>query len=72
MDRTIRFQRRAKQDLAAIHRYTSREWGQPQAERYLNGLHQVFQRLATFPKLGTIWRPGSPVRILVHGSHRIV
>ena len=43
---------RAEDDLKAIHRYTSENFGETQADEYLLELDAVFELLASFPNMG--------------------
>ena len=47
-----RISRRARSDLAEIWRYTHSQWGLEQADRYLAGLYEAFQKLVANPSLG--------------------
>ena len=49
---TYRVSRKAKIDLLAIGRYTSRKWGRTQRNLYLTQLDNCFTQLAENPKLG--------------------
>jgi toxin ParE1/3/4 len=63
---------RAKRDLENIAEFTAERWGAAQAERYIRGLEKKFEQLVTFPESAPAWRPGSPIRIASHESHRIL
>jgi toxin ParE1/3/4 len=59
--------------LAEIWAYTVEAWSEDQAEAYLTGLGQAFDRLAQFPEMARLrieFTP--PVRILPYQSHLIV
>ena len=43
---------RAREDLKAIWRYTLRQWGERQADLYLQQLDHGIRSLADFPELG--------------------
>jgi plasmid stabilization system protein ParE len=43
----IRVQEAASHRLDEIYRYTSDRWGEDQAERYITGLFEAFQRIET-------------------------
>ncbi len=63
----------ADEDIIAIYEQGYRLFGADQADRYLDDLDSVFQRLADFPRLGrlrTDYTP--PVRILPFKAHIIV
>ena len=60
----------ATKDLADIDQYSVREWGEAQADRYLNQLEACFFRLAKNPLLGrecSTIRPG--LRRIEHGTY---
>jgi toxin ParE1/3/4 len=42
----------AERDLIGIWQYSLAQWGEAQADRYLDELEQGFQRLARNPELG--------------------
>ncbi len=42
----------ADSDLFEIARYTLETWDEAQTDRYLTGLHELFQKLAMKPQLG--------------------
>lgn len=63
----------AESDLIEIWDYTVGTWSEDQAEVYLTGLGQAFDRLAQFPEMARRrieFTP--PVRILPYQSHLIV
>lgn len=65
-----RFSVRADGDLMSIAFYTTREWGEEQAPRYLDDLEACCQQLADHPGLGRECdeiRPG--LRRMEHGRH---
>ena len=43
----------AERDLIGIWQYSLAQWGEAQADRYLDELEEGFQRLARNPELGT-------------------
>jgi toxin ParE1/3/4 len=49
---SVRLSYAALKDLADIDAYTDREWGQTQADRYLNKLQTRLLKLLTNPRLG--------------------
>ncbi len=60
-------------DLDDIWRYTAETWSIAQADRYIDGLVEIFEAIAVTPTLAherTEFSP--PVRIHVHQSHLIV
>ena len=68
----IKFSPAARTDLKAIGRFSKREFGTTVAEKYLLGLDQVFDRLASHPHSGEAQpKLGSGVRRSSHRSHRI-
>lgn len=42
----------ADADVEQIARDSLKRWGLPQAERYIFGLHDAFERLSEFPRMG--------------------
>jgi toxin ParE1/3/4 len=42
----------AESDIEAIYRYTFDTFGPVQADRYVDGLGQAFQRIADMPEIG--------------------
>ncbi len=63
----------ADRDLADIVAYTVRQFGEPQADRYVESLERCFQRLAERP---TLARPANRLwagyRRFEHASHVIL
>jgi toxin ParE1/3/4 len=43
---------RARSDLAEIWRYSNRQWGPEQADRYIAAIHEACAKLAANPSLG--------------------
>lgn len=63
----------AEADLAEIWDYTVEAWSEEQAEVYLIGLGQAFDRLAQFPEMARLRMEFTPpVRIQPYQSHLIV
>ena len=63
----------AEADLAEIWDYTVGAWSEDQAEVYLTGLGQAFDRLAQFPEMARLRMEFTPpVRILPYQSHLVV
>jgi toxin ParE1/3/4 len=63
----------AKADLRDIWLYTMAQWGEQQAERYLQQLEQCCERLVAHPELGKArdeLRVG--YRSILEGSHIII
>jgi toxin ParE1/3/4 len=48
---SVRFSRRAREDLRDIVRFTIREWGETQAERYLDQIEDHAHHIAEAPGL---------------------
>ena len=68
----IRFSPAARADLKEIGRFSRREFGKAVADKYLLGLDQAFDRLASHPYFGEAQpKLGKGVRRLSHRSHRI-
>lgn len=68
----FRLSRLAIADLQSISRYTLRQWGLGQAERYIDDLEHVLRQLAANPALGRACeeiRKG--YRRMEHGRHVI-
>jgi toxin ParE1/3/4 len=66
----FRFSRRAETDLYDIGRYTLRNWGKAQTDRYIGELEDCCQLLANSPALGRLCdeiRPG--LRRMEQGKH---
>lgn len=42
----------ARRDVRDIARYTAREWGEVQAERYVEQLGKAFARIGQYPEIG--------------------
>src|SRR5262245_34892645 len=57
--------------LANIRRYTEREHGAAQAQKYLAGFRETFDRLARHPRSSPHLEPGSDLRMALYGLHRI-
>lgn len=63
----------AEADLGDIWDYTVGAWSEKQAEVYLTGLGQAFDRLGEFPEMARLRMEFTPpVRILPYQSHLIV
>lgn len=62
----------AQSDLVEIRRYTLKQWGMPQSQKYLSELRQTICVLANTPNLGKS-RPdvGANVQSFPHASHVI-
>ena len=63
----------AERDLEDIWVYTAETWGAAQAERYLDDIGAVFERLTAFPEMARL-RPEftPPVRIHPTGRHLVI
>ena len=69
----VRKQALAEQDLVNIWLYTWHEWGEQQADAYLDGLEKAMKLLAEQPKLGRLREEFTPpVRIFYHAHHLLV
>jgi toxin ParE1/3/4 len=67
---SLQFSKRALQELAGIDAYSSEEWGEAQADRYLGQLQAFFAMLLENPRIGRDCgriRPG--LRRMEHGKH---
>lgn len=65
--------RTAADDIAEIEDYTARQWGDEQADRYINALFDAFQALAANPDIGRRRADvPPPYRVLGVGSHLII
>lgn len=63
----------AEQDLVNIWLYTWHEWGEQQADFYLDELERAIQLVAEQPKLGRLREEFvPPVRIFNHAHHLLV
>lgn len=63
----------AEQDLVNIWLYTWHEWGEAQADAYLDELERAMQLLVEQPSLGRLREAFTPaVRILNHAHHMLV
>lgn len=63
----------ANSDIRSIARYTQDMWGRDQRRRYLDGLNEKFEVLATMPEMAAErrdFRP--PVRIHHYEKHLII
>jgi toxin ParE1/3/4 len=69
----LRLSRLAEDDLRQIGRYTQREWGIRQRNRYLSGLDRRLREIANNPGIG---RPRNEIkaglRSILYGSHIIL
>jgi len=61
--------KRARSDIKNIARYTIENFGNAQAEEYLEGLYRSFELLVDNPKLGREWKPGK--RRYIYRMHYI-
>ena len=59
-------------DLQNIYDFTVGEWGEAQAEKYLNEIYAVFERLTQYPSIGRL-RPelADGLRSIPIGAHVI-
>ena len=51
--RVYKLSKQAEQDLIAIWDYTVEQWGEPQAETYLQAIQAAIRLLVDNPELGT-------------------
>lgn len=64
--------RQADRDIVDIYLRGCREWGQPQAERYHEGLSAVFDLIADNPRMARErFEVDPPVRLHPYQSHLI-
>jgi toxin ParE1/3/4 len=63
----------ARLDMIEIADYTVDRWGPSQAERYINGLEDCFQRLVGSPQMGhPCDRIRRGYRRVEHGKHVVI
>ncbi len=63
----------AEEDLIAIWMYTYQEWGERQADLYLDDLNEAFMRIVRFPEIARERTELSPpARIHPHKHHLVV
>jgi plasmid stabilization system protein ParE len=62
----------SQRDLRDISRYTLREFGPAQEEKYLSGLWSHFQQLKEFPRSGREVRAGGTLRISAYREHHLL
>lgn len=72
MVRGVRLASAAKDDLENIRRYTIREWGVDQADKYLAALRQKFAVLADHPGIAPKLFERSAYRAATYREHRIL
>ena len=66
----LKVSREARTDIQEIVRYTKQEWGKEQAERYVDGLEALFQKLVSSPNMGRPSKlPLSGLREMNYQSH---
>lgn len=73
MHRSVSKTQLAEQDLIDIWRYSYLNWGESQADHYLDELGQALELISTQPylaSLNTMFTP--PVRIHHHAHHLII
>lgn len=62
--------RRAILDLKNIYVYSVENWGEQIAEKYLDGIYEVFFSLVENPDAGNIWQKRAfPFRMVAAGKH---
>ena len=59
----------AAADLEEIRQYTAERFGEDQARRYMSGLRQAFEQLASYPNSGGEVATGSEIRCWIHRGH---
>ena len=59
----------AAADLEEIRQYTAERFGEDQARRYLRGLREAFEQLASHPDTGREIATGSEIRCWIHQGH---
>lgn len=60
-------------DLEEIRQYTSELFGEDQARRYMSGLREAFEQLASHPDSGREIASGSEIRCWIHhGQYRVL
>ena len=63
----------ALSDLEEIWRYSSEQWSEDQADRYIDKLEHLFGTLVLMPALGRDYPEFTPpVRIHVHEAHLVI
>lgn len=69
---TLRFSRRALDDLQAIYRHGVHQFGETQATAYQRALHEAFRFIAEFPEANRLRTEFiRPYRIQRHEAHLI-
>ena len=66
---TLRLTRQAKSDIKAIYHYTIENFGEGQAQEYLDGLDYSFDLLTDNPKMGRLFE--GDIRRYVYKSHLV-
>ncbi len=56
-------------DLEEIRQYASERFGEDQARRYMSGLREAFEQLASYPDSGREIASGSEIHCWIHQSH---
>lgn len=56
-------------DLEEIRQYTAERFGEDQARRYISGLRQAFEQLASYPSSSREIAPGSEILSWIHRGH---
>ena len=61
---------RVERDLRDIYRYTRRQFGRPQALKYLNELESVFGLISEQPRIARVYK--GQIRQFVHNRHIVL
>jgi toxin ParE1/3/4 len=56
-------------DLEEIRQYTAERFGEDQTRRYMSGLREALEQLASHPDSGREIVPGSEIRCWIHRSY---
>jgi toxin ParE1/3/4 len=67
-----RLSARAQEDLLGVAKYTQREFGRAQAERYLRELQEFCELLSCNPGMGRSYDPKNPLRFRVETASHVV
>ena len=65
-----RLSEKADEDVTQLYRHGFVQFGEAQADRYLTSLHEAFERIASFPRMGE--RLSKGFRKFVHRPHIVV
>lgn len=70
--RNVRLAKLADRDLREIYKYSARQFGEAQAERYYDGLWRCFLFLAEHPTIGRLRTELSPPARSHHHQRHVV